>query len=305
MEYAYYPGCSLEHTGKPYDMSIREVFKKLDVTLREIEDWNCCGATMYMSVDKVVGFAVSARNLALAQNMGCDICAPCSSCYTTLRKTNRHIAWNVHSRKIINEALKAANLTYDKMVDVRHPLDIIVNDVGIDKIVKSCTHELNGLRIAPYYGCMIVRPVYDFDDMDDPQTMDVLFRALGGEVVDFPDKVRCCGGMLMTTFEEVALSLNNHILMCAEDNGAEVIVTTCPLCQMNLESYQKQINKRYNLNHNMPIIYFSQLLGLALGIEPSILGLDMMLVEAKNLNIKPKDALPQKLTLDAMKRIAV
>ena len=290
MEYAYYPGCSLEHTGKPYDMSIREVFKKLDVTLREIEDWNCCGATMYMSVDKIVGFAVSARNLALAQNMGCDMCVPCSACYTTLRKTNRHITWNVHSRKIINEALKAANLTYDKMVDVRHPLDILVNDVGIEKILAASTSELNGLKIAPYYGCMIVRPVQHFDDMDDPQTMDVLFRALGAEVVNYPDKVRCCGGMLMTTYEEVALSLNNELLRCAEEHGAEVIATTCPLCQMNLEAYQSQINRRYDLNHHMPIVYFSQLVGLALGIEPAKLGMDTLLIEAKNLKLKPKAA---------------
>ncbi len=289
MEYAYYPGCSLEHTGKPYDMSIREVFKALGVGLREIEDWNCCGATMYMSVDKVVGFAVSARNLALAQNMGLDICAPCSSCYTTLRKTNRHMAWNLHSRKIINESLKTANLVYEKTVEVRHPLDILVNDVGIDNIVSACRYEFEGLRIAPYYGCMIVRPVYHFDDMDDPESMDNLFNALGAKAVSFPDKVRCCGGMLMTTFEEVALDLNNHLLKCAEDNGAELMATVCPLCQMNLEAYQAQINRRFNLNHHMPIIYFSQLIGLALGIEPAKLGMDTMLIEAPNLKLKLKE----------------
>ena len=290
MEYAYYPGCSLEHTGKPYDMSIREVFKALGVGLREIEDWNCCGATMYMSVDKVVGFAVSARNLALAQNMGLDICAPCSSCYTTLRKTNRHMAWNLHSRHIINESLKTANLTYEKMVEVRHPLDILVNDLGIDRIISACRYEFEGLRIAPYYGCMIVRPVYHFDDLDDPESMDNLFNALGAEVVSFPDKVRCCGGMLMTTFEEVALNLNNHLLKCAEDNGAELMATVCPLCQMNLEAYQAQINRRYHLNHHMPIVYFSQLVGLALGIEPAKLGMDTMLIGAPNLKLKLKEA---------------
>jgi len=288
MEYAYYPGCSLEHTGKPYDMSLREIFKVLDVTLRDIEDWNCCGATMYMSVDKIVGFAVSARNLAIAQNMGCEICVPCSSCYTTLRKTNRHMAWNEHSRKIINEALKAANLVYDKMVEVRHPLDILINDVKLDKITSLASSTLNGLRVAPYYGCMIVRPVQHFDDMDDPDTMDRLLAALGAEVVEFPDKVRCCGGMLMTTYEEIALNLNNHILKCAEDNGANVIATVCPLCQMNLESYQKQINKRYNLHHHIPVVYFTQLVGLALGIEPARLGLDMMLVDVGDLKVRPK-----------------
>ncbi len=290
MEFAYYPGCSLENTGKPYDMSIREVFGRLGVGLREIEDWNCCGATMCMSVDKVVGFAVSARNLALTQNMGCDICAPCSACYTTLRKTNRHMAWNVHSRKIINESLKAANLSYDKMVDVRHPLDILVNDVKIENIQEASVFDLDGLRIAPYYGCMIVRPVYHFDDMDDPQSLDILFRALGAEVVNFPDKVRCCGGMLMTTYEDVALSLNNHILTCSEVNKADVLVTTCPLCQMNLESYQPRINERYKLNHHVPVLYFSQLVGLVLGIDPVKLGMDTMLIEAKDIKLKPKPA---------------
>ena len=290
MEYAYYPGCSLETTGKPYDLSIREVFKALGVGLHDIEDWNCCGATMYMSVDKVVGFAVSARNLALAQNMGYDICTPCSSCYTTLRKTNKNIIDNPQTRTKVNEALKAANLSYDKIVDVRHPLDILVNDVGIDKILDACCYEIAGLKVAPYYGCMIVRPECHFDDMDDPQTMDRLLEALGTEVVEYPHKVRCCGGMLMTTFEEIALNLNNELLKSAEENGAEVIATLCPLCHMNLEAYQSQINKQYNLNHNIPIVYFSQLVGLALGIEPKKLGLDMMLVEVKDIKLKPKAA---------------
>ena len=288
MEYAYYPGCSLEHTGKPYDMSIREVFKFLGIKLRDIKDWNCCGATMYMSVNKVVGFAVSARNLALAQNMGCEICAPCSSCYTVLRKTNRHMTWNLHSRKLINEALQAAGLKYDRMVEVRHPLDILVNEYGIDEILSKCKYQFEGLRVAPYYGCQIVRPVQHFDDIEDPQTMDLLFKAVGIESVNYPDKVRCCGGMLMTTYEEIALNLNNHLLVCAEENGAEIIATVCPLCQMNLEAYQSQINHRYRTHHHMPIVYFSQLLGLALGIDPKKLGINTLLIEPGNLKLKQK-----------------
>jgi heterodisulfide reductase subunit B len=290
MEFAYYPGCSLEATGKPYDMSVREVFKALDVKLREIEDWNCCGATMYSSVDLMVALAVSARNLALAQDMGCDICAPCSSCYTILRKTNRHMESDAHALVLINDALKAANLEYKMKVDVHHPLDILINHVGLDKILASSKFEFDGLRVAPYYGCQVVRPVYDFDDMDDPQTMDILLGALGANVTEFPDKVRCCGGMLMTTFQEVALNLNNHLLKCAEDFGAEVIATACPLCQMNLEAYQAKINERFNLHHHIPIVYFSQLVGLALGIEPAKLGFNTLLIKANNLKLKPKAA---------------
>ena len=246
MKYAYYPGCSLETTGKPYDQSVRAVFKALGIGLQEIEDWNCCGATMYMSQDKLVAYSVSARNLALAQNMGCDICAPCSSCYTILRKTNRQFQWDEKFHDKINEALKAANLAYTKPVEVRHPLDILVNDYGIDEIVAKAKYRFDGLKVAPYYGCQIVRPMGYFDDVDDPQTMDRLLGALGCEVVPYPDKVRCCGGMLMTTYEDVALNLNNDLIRCAEDNRAEVIATACPLCQMNLEAYQPQINSHYH-----------------------------------------------------------
>ncbi len=290
MNYAYYPGCSLETTGKPYDQSVRAVFKALDIGLTEIEDWNCCGATMYMSVDQLVGYAVSARNLALAQNMGCDICAPCSSCYTILRKTNRQFKEEPKSREQINEALKAANLAYTKPVEVRHPLDILVNDYGINELVAKTKFRFDGLRVAPYYGCQIVRPMGFFDDVDDPQTMDRVLDALGCEVVPYPHKVRCCGGMLMTTFDDVALNLNNELIRCAEDNDAEVIATACPLCQMNLEAYQPQINTRYQTKHQMPVVYFSQLIGLALGIDAATLGLDSLMIKLANPKLKAKEA---------------
>jgi len=287
MEYAYYPGCSLETTGKPYDVSVRAIFKELGVGLREIEDWNCCGATMYMSVNKTVGYAVAARNLALAQDMGCDICAPCSSCYTILRKVNRHLEWDTASKAKINEALAAGGLNYTKPVEIRHPLDILVNFVKIENIIKAAKFTFNGLKIAPYYGCQVVRPVYHFDDMDEPQTMDRLFEALGGEAVDYPDKVRCCGGMLMTTFEDVALRLNNELLCHAEEAGADVIATACPLCQMNLESYQQRINAKFSTNHKMPILYFSQLIGLALGIPPEKLDIPKMMIPLGDTKLLP------------------
>lgn len=290
MEYAYYPGCSLEYTARPYDQSVREVFAALGIGLRELEDWNCCGATMYMSVNKMVGYSVSARNLALAQNAGLDVCAPCSSCYTILRKTNRHISWDPKSRDRINDALGAANLSYDHTVDVLHPLDILVNKLGAKHIAERAPYRLDGLRVAPYYGCQIVRPVHHFDDMDDPTTMDTLLTALGAEVVPYPNKVRCCGGMLMTTFEDVALELNNELLRCAVENSAEVIATVCPLCQMNLEAYQQPINARYQTDYQIPVVYFTQLVGLALGITPQKLGLDTLLVRLTDAKLKSKAA---------------
>ncbi len=267
-QYAYYPGCSLEHSASPYDKSIREVFRVLEIGLTEIEDWNCCGATMYMSVKKIVATAISARNLAIAQKMGMEICAPCSSCYTILRKANRSVDWDPKERAMVNEALAAADLSYTTTVEVKHPLDILTNDIGLDAIKAKVKNPLTGLRVAPYYGCQIVRPHGHFDDVDDPVTMDKLFTALGATVTYFPAKVRCCGGMLMTTQEEIALDLNLRLLEVASDNNADIIATACPLCQMNLEAYQNKINARSGKTFNIPVVYFSHLLGVALGIDP-------------------------------------
>jgi len=289
LEYAYYPGCSLECTAASYDKSIREVFKVLGIGLKEIEDWNCCGATMYMSVKKIVGYAISARNLALAQKMGMDICAPCSSCYTILRKANRHIEWEPKERDKINEALAAANLSYDTTVAIKHPLDILVNDVGIEAIKAKVVHRLDGIKVAPYYGCQIVRPHGHFDDKDDPVTMDNLLTALGAQVTYYPSKVRCCGGMLMTTQEDIALKLNNGLLQAAADNGADMIATACPLCEMNLEAYQGKINKRFGTKFNIPIVYFSHLVGVALGISPKSMGIDSLIIPPTKLTAKAEE----------------
>lgn len=274
MKYAYYPGCSLEKTQRGYDESVREVFAALDQELIEIDDWNCCGATMYMSVKETVSMAVSARNLALAERMGLDVLAPCSSCFTVLAKTNRVLNSIPEMHRDVNEALAEGGLAYSGKTAVRHPLDILVNEVGMDAILRKQKRSLDGLKIAPYYGCQIVRPDKGFDDQENPVLLDRLLGAVGAEIVPFPLKVRCCGGMLMTTFEDTALSLNRDLLACAVQNGAEVMVTTCPLCHMNLEAYQDRINARYGTAFALPILYFTQLLGLVLGVSSQRLGLD-------------------------------
>jgi heterodisulfide reductase subunit B len=274
VKYAYYPGCSLEKTQRGYDESVREVFAALGVELIEIDDWNCCGATVYMSVKETVSLAVSARNLALAEKMNLEILAPCSSCFTVLAKTNRVLNAIPEMHREVNEALAEGGLSYSGRTAVRHPLDVLMNDIGLDSIRAKQKRDLGGLKIAPYYGCQIVRPDKTFDDRENPILMDRLFHALGGETVYFPMKLRCCGGMLMTTFEETALKLNRDILACAAQNEADAIVTTCPLCHFNLEGYQDRINGRFGTKFTMPILYFTQLLGLALGISAGKLGLD-------------------------------
>lgn len=274
MKYAYYPGCSLEKTQRGYDESVREVFEVLGQELIEIDDWNCCGATIYMSVKETVSLAVSSRNLALAEKMGLDIIAPCSSCFTVLAKTNRILNHVPEMHKDVNEALSEGGLSYKGKTKVRHPVDILMNDVGIETILHNSKRSLNGLKVAPYYGCQIVRPEKGFDDRENPILLDRMFNKCGADVVPFSMKVRCCGGMLMTTFEDTALKLNMELLQCANENGADVIVTTCPLCHFNLEAYQEKINEKYKTKFNIPILYFTQLLGIVLGLPEKKLGLD-------------------------------
>ena len=278
MKYTYYPGCSLEASAKSYNESVRFVFKVLGQELEELEDWNCCGATYYMSTKETISLVISARNLALAEKNGRDIVAPCSSCYTILYKTNHILKNNPIMKAKVDQSLKKENLEYNLTLEVRHPLEVLVNDVDIDTIASKAQVPLEGVNIAQYYGCQIVRPDRSLDNKDNPLMMDSLFEALGAESVYFPVKVRCCGGMLMTTYPDVALKLNKEILECAEKNGAHLIVTTCPLCQINLEAYQNKINKKFKTDFHMPVLFFTQALGLALGGTPQELGLNRNLI---------------------------
>jgi len=278
MEYTYYPGCSLEASGKSYDESLRFVFRTLGQKLVDLEDWNCCGATYYMSTKDTTSLVISARNLALAEKYGHDIVAPCSSCYTILYKTNHILKNNLIMKAKVDQALKKDNLQYNLHLKVRHPLEVLVNDVGIDSIVSKAKVSLSGVKIAEYYGCQIVRPDRGLDDKENPQMMDLLFAALGAENIDFPMKVRCCGGMLMTTYPDVALELNKKILESAYANGADLVLTTCPLCQVNLEAYQNKINKKYKTDFHLPVLFFTQALGLALGGKPKELGIQRCII---------------------------
>ncbi|MDH4258460.1 MAG: CoB--CoM heterodisulfide reductase iron-sulfur subunit B family protein [Candidatus Aminicenantes bacterium] len=278
MEYTYYPGCSLEASAKGYDESFRFVFQALGLKLLELEDWNCCGATYYMATKETISLVISARNLALAEPYGHDLVCPCSSCYTILYKTNHILKNNRIMKAKVDQALKKDDLKYNLGIKVRHPLEVLVNDVGLETIVSKAKVSLAGMKIAQYYGCQIVRPDRGLDDKENPQMMDSLFAALGAENVYFPMKVRCCGGMLMTTYPDVALKLNKKILENAHQNGANLVLTTCPLCQINLEAYQDKINKKFKTELHLPILFFTQALGLALGGDPKELGIQRSLI---------------------------
>ncbi|RJP76025.1 MAG: disulfide reductase [Candidatus Zixiibacteriota bacterium] len=278
MNYTYYPGCSLEASADSYDKSLKSVFSSLGLGLQELEDWNCCGATAYMSVKETVSLTISARNLALAEKNGLDIVAPCSACYTVLAKTHKIIAENPELHDCVNSALGEVGLSYNLGCRVRHPLDVLVNDVGIARLAAQARVSLQGLKIAQYYGCQIVRPYATFDDAENPVTMDNLFGALGAESVYYPNKVRCCGGMLMFTFTDVALKLTDELLRCAQENGADLILTTCPMCQTNLDMHMQEIKESYGRSYTIPTLFFTELLGVALGHGIAEMGLDRHMV---------------------------
>ena len=283
--YAYYPGCSLNGLGKPYDESMRAVFGHLGLGLEEIPDWNCCGATAYMSVDGDKAVALAARNLALAEPMHAEIVAPCAGCFLVLSKAQHMMADYPAVAAKVNKGLQTAGLTYTGRAVVRHPLDILVNTVGLDQIKAKVTHPLTGYRVAPYYGCQIVRPYGGFDDPLRPQTMDRLLEALGAHVVEYPLKAHCCGGSLMGTMEDIGVRLSYLLLKEAKVRTANMLATACPLCQYNLEAYQGKMRRTYDDDPALPIVYFTQLVGLAFGLAPKALGLQRNFVTAEPLPV--------------------
>jgi len=281
-QYAYFPGCSASEGGaKAYGRSALAVSKVLDIELVEIEDWNCCGSTPYSSFEELASFCLSARNLALAEGMGLDIVTPCSSCYVILSRTNAYLKQYPHLKAQVAEALAAGGLEYHGTTKVRHLLDVFVNDIGYDAIGAAVKRSLEGLKVAPYYGCQLVRPRFGFDHPENPQSMDRLITSLGGEPVDFPMKARCCGGSLIISEEDLVLGLIGKILNSALDRGAECLITPCPLCQTNLDAYQNQANKKLHSSFDLPILFFTQLMGVAFGLSEEELGLRSCIVPAE------------------------
>lgn len=282
MRYLYYPGCSLKGTGRAYEESLLAVFKKLDIALEEIDDWNCCGATAYMAVNELKAYALASRNLALAERQmdaeEVHVVAPCAACYLVLMKTQHYLSAEHGNGHTIRAALKAGGLEYHGRVVVRHPLDVLVNDLGVDKIKGKVVRSLEGTRVASYYGCQVVRPYAEFDRQYDPQTMDRLMAAMGAEPVDWPLKTRCCGGTLTGVVPDVGQRLSYILLREAKARGADAIVTACPLCQFNLEAYQDEMSSRFEQPVHIPPVYFTQMMGVALGIGGRDLGLQRQFV---------------------------
>jgi heterodisulfide reductase subunit B len=275
--YTYYPGCSAEATASPLGISVPPVAKALDIDLAELEDWNCCGSTPYHSVNKLEAAAMAARNLALAEKTGLDLVTPCSNCYVVLASVNEHLRELPSFREKVGEALAAGNLEYGGGVKVRHLAEVLYTEITPEGLSSKVTKPLKGLKVGAYYGCQLVRP-NGFDDPESPHSLDELVTSLGAEAITWEMKARCCGSSLIMPEPDVALELINKILRNAQEHGAQCLVTPCPLCQINLDAYQSQVNSKFKTSYNLPVLFLTQLIGVALGIPAKELALDKNIV---------------------------
>lgn len=285
MRYSYFPGCSLEKNAAAYDISTRAIAGPLGIELVEVEDWNCCGATEDMSLNMTAAYSLIARNLALAaKNEGVDkLTAPCSACYLNLRKTDKYLGMKTGLADRVSRALAAGGLSYTSgTLKVRHLLDVIYQDVGLDRLADSTTRPLHGLKVAPYYGCLVVRPKfgYDIENSENPTNLDKILQTLGAQVVDFDLKTECCGGHMTQINEGAGLELIRRLVKAADDAGADAIVTVCPMCQLNLDAFQGAMNRHFGTSFSVPVLYFTQLIGLAMGMAPRSLGIGQEMVSA-------------------------
>lgn len=301
-DFLLYPGCSMEHSARAYAQSLNAVSERLGIRLHEISDWNCCGATEYLGISITPAYALIARNLAIAAqvpNGSRDLVAPCSACYLNLAKADHNMGDEPGLGRKVNQALAAGGLTYQPgSVRIRHVLDVVVNDIGLDVIKQLVVQPLAGLRLAPYLGCMVSRPDYGhrWSDHDFPLELDMLLARLGAEVADFPLKTECCGGHMPQIGPEMGFELLRRLIATAQHAEADAMVVICPMCQLNLDAYQGEMNQFFRSNYHMPVLFFTQLMGLAFGIEPKELGFGLELVGARNvleaLGVEPPPETP-------------
>lgn len=279
-KFALFPGCSLEKMAASYHRSSVETTKQFGIELQELEDWNCCGATTYSYIDELLANTLNARNLALAEKEGLDFVAPCSACYKNAYFANKYLKEDPDLFEHINYALEQDDLQFHGNIEVHHIIDIFANEIGPEEIKERVTNPLTGLKVAPYYGCQIVRPRKNGEEFENPQFFEEIITAMGADAVDFADRLRCCGASLIMTSRHAALEMVRVLLYNAVSSGADVIATACPLCQVNLECYQTAVNEEFGTDFNVPVLYFTQIMGMALGMSRRQLGIGSELVSA-------------------------
>lgn len=289
-EYAFYPGCSsqLKASAANYLVSVNSMSQKLDIKMTEIPDWNCCSASIgYAEGGELPRISLSARNFALAEQHlpGQDIVATCAACWLSSREAKERLDNSAELMKETNEALAAAGLNYKGNVEVRHMVEVLIEDLGYEELKKPVVKPLEGIKFAGYVGCQTNRPFgIDGESFENPMYLDKMVETAGGEALTkYEQKVTCCGGALAFSEPEKSQKQIKDIVESAYDHGADMIVTPCPLCQANVEVYQSEINKKHGTKLSMPVLYYSQLLTVAYGGSAKEAGLDGQLIRAEKL----------------------
>ncbi len=274
-KYTFYPGCSSEGSSTHLDVSLRAIAPRLGIELEDLEDWNCCGASVaHVDAGKLAAAALTARNLANAREQGSeDVVTACAACYLKTHGPNEKIRENETFRRQVNQMLEAAGKSYDGDLHVRHICEVMVNDVGLEAIREQVTNPLEGLKVAGYVGCQTVRPFAGterggaFDSYEDPGFQDDFVRACGAQAIDFEHNTACCGGAISLMSPDRTLELIRDILQEAKDKEADVISTPCPLCQQIVEMYQGAVNKALGTDFRIPVVFYSQIMAVAFGMD--------------------------------------
>ena len=288
--YSFYPGCSSQKAASAsnYMVSVNSMCDTLDIELNEIPDWNCCSASIgYAGGGELPRLALSARNMAISEqaNPGQDIVATCAACWLATKETQERLHDDDKLMTETNEALATAGLKVEGNQKVRHMVEVLIEDFGYEEMGKHVTKPLDGLKIAGYVGCQTNRPFgIDGESYENPKYLDKLVETMGAEPIEnYDKKVSCCGGALAFSEPEKSQALIKDIIESAYDGGADMIVTPCPVCQMNVEVYQEHINQKYKTNFKMPVVYYSTLMSVAYGGSGKEAGLDGQIIKAKQL----------------------
>ena len=285
MKYAFFLGCTIPARARNYELSARKVAETVGIDLIETDRFMCCGFPI-KAADRDAATLMAAYNLALAEEKGLDICSLCSSCASQLAESAHHLSWDENERARVNERLSAVGLTYKKGPRVRHFARILFEEVGADTIKTHFKKDLSGLNIAVHYGCHYLKPssIHDhFDDVEDPESIEDLVALTGARIVDYPGKKMCCGGPVLPVDEKLALSVTKKKLDTLVEAKADALCLVCPFCSVMYDGNQKSIESEFGVTYNLPVLYLTQVLGLAMGFDTKELGLNMNVVKTKEL----------------------
>jgi heterodisulfide reductase subunit B len=285
MKISYYPGCTLKSNAKNFEDSALCALEKLGLEVDELGRWNCCGTVFSLATDDLIHHVAPVRNLIHSKEAKAEaMMTLCAMCYNTLKRTNERVKKNPDDRETINRFMDAEGLAYQGDVKVLHLLELLRDEIKFENVAKKVVKPLAGLKVASYYGCLLVRPKdIGLDDVENPQVLENLTRALGATAVDFPHKTECCASYQTVDNPGVVAERSFQILTSARNAGAEVVSVSCPLCAFNLDNRQVQVVERCPDFKNIPVVYFTQLLGLALGCPEEALRFDLHDVDPKPL----------------------